>query len=80
MVSHRKGVSGNNSLFPNILLLWLTERPGIQDCGLSMKYTAEEMLALKEIPPEGFSRIAREGLSALGHVLLKIQQRLKSIP
>ena len=47
---------------PNILLLWLTERLGIQVCELSTEYSAEETLALKEIPAKGFLRIAREGL------------------
>lgn len=57
-----KELVGTPANSPNILLLWLTERLGIQDCGLSMEYSAEETLALKEIPTEGFLRISREGL------------------
>lgn len=72
MVSHRKGISGNNSLYsPNILLLWLIERPGIQEYGLSMKYSAEEI-------PMKVSESC-QGRPILGPVLLEIHQRLKSI-
>lgn len=78
MVSHRKGISGNNSLYsPNILLLWLTERLGIQECGLSMKYSAEEMLALRRSPMKVSESC--QGRPVLGRVLLEIHQRLKSI-
>lgn len=77
MVSHRKGISGNSSLYsPSIVLLWLTERLGIH-CGLSIKCSAEEMLALRRSPMKVSESC--QGRPLLDGVLLEIHQRLKSI-